>query len=91
MKLGKNGMDLALGQWLGFFTGRHGVAVSLHQPEVEAEQGKKDGRQHHDVQGEEALHGELVHVQAAAQHVGDGRADPAESTPGISRPTLVAK
>ena len=44
--------------------------MALDQPQMKAEQGQKDGREHHNVQGKEALHGKFAHIRAAAQHVG---------------------
>ena len=69
------GMVLRSRGGLRFFAGRHGVAVPLHQPEMKAKQRQKQRGQHHDVQGEEALHREFAYIRAAAQHVGNGRTD----------------
>lgn len=55
--------------------GGDGVAMLLDEPEMEAEQGKKQRGERHDVQSEEALHGEFAYVGAAAQNVGHGGTD----------------
>ena len=70
------GMLLRSAGGLFFFAGRDGIAVALHQPEMKGEQRHKDGRQHHHVQGKEALHRELAYIGAAAQHVGNHGTNP---------------
>ncbi len=74
-EVGHEGNALALTGGLVIFAGRAGVAVALDKPQMKRKQRQEQGRQHHDVQSEETLHGELADLRTAAQHVGDGRTD----------------
>ena len=51
-------------------------AVALYQPEMEAEQGKEQCREHHYVKRKKALNREFAYFRTAAQHVGHDWTDP---------------